>query len=146
MKIDKVSYQRLYPIGSYLNERIGFEASLEEGESPEEAIEKLRILADHSHKPLQEGEDSFEVDKQSVKNYVSAIQPIDMREMEESPIPKNAPEEERIKKLIGMMSTCKDKKSLETYRIIAGQEPELLLAYSEQMQKFLQPSDFQNNK
>src|SRR6516164_2296515 len=42
MKIDRISYQRVFSIGMYQNERIGMEASLDENENPEVAISLLR--------------------------------------------------------------------------------------------------------
>ena len=60
MNITKVKYERLFPVGAYLNEKIGFEADLVQitnidtfektSESPNEAIEKLRQLAEVIHK------------------------------------------------------------------------------------------------
>lgn len=42
MKIDRVTYHYLVNLGDYQNERIELSAVLEEGESPEEAISKLK--------------------------------------------------------------------------------------------------------
>lgn len=49
MKIEKVSYQKAYIIGPYLQEKVGFEASID-GDSPEEVLSKLRKMADDWHK------------------------------------------------------------------------------------------------
>jgi hypothetical protein len=38
MKLSQISYQRVYPLGSYSTERIGLEATLDEGENPETAL------------------------------------------------------------------------------------------------------------
>lgn len=42
MKITKVSYSALANLGNYQNERIGMTAVLDDGESPEAAVEELR--------------------------------------------------------------------------------------------------------
>ena len=42
MKIDKIFYQRIFPLGPYLNERVGVEIKIEEGESPEEAFSEAK--------------------------------------------------------------------------------------------------------
>lgn len=131
MHIDKVSYQRLYPIGSYLNERIGFEASLEEGEDPCKAIEELRILADQSHKPLQEGEVLDHPPINGVKwETKEGLE-------DEVPIPKNAPREVRINRLLKQMSTCKDATMLKQYHLIVAKEPELQSFYNKKMEEFV---------
>jgi hypothetical protein len=50
MKIERIHYQRVYPVGSYLTERIGFEASIEEGQDPRAAIEQMRQMAEDIHR------------------------------------------------------------------------------------------------
>lgn len=57
MTITKVKYERLFPIGMYLNEKIGFEAEIQSDLVEEyqnnvalEAVEKLRQLAEDIHK------------------------------------------------------------------------------------------------
>lgn len=44
MKIKTVEYSALINLGNYNNERIGFTAQLEEGETVEEVIDKLRQM------------------------------------------------------------------------------------------------------
>ena len=41
MRVKEVVYSRLFNIGDYSNERIGFKVEVEEGESPEEVVTKL---------------------------------------------------------------------------------------------------------
>lgn len=66
MKITKVKYEKLFPVAAYVNEKIGFEAEIGVGgstsdnpsetgisltqENPLQAIEKLRVLAEQSHR------------------------------------------------------------------------------------------------
>jgi hypothetical protein len=49
MKLSQISYQRVYPLGSYSTERIGLEATLDEGENPETALLHLKILVEELH-------------------------------------------------------------------------------------------------
>lgn len=49
MIIDKVVYQKLYPLDPYLNERIGFEATPEPFETPEQVLDQLKDIADKWH-------------------------------------------------------------------------------------------------
>jgi hypothetical protein len=42
MKIEKVSYQKLFSTGPYVNEKIGMEAQIDEGESPERALSEIK--------------------------------------------------------------------------------------------------------
>jgi DNA primase len=50
MRIERINYQKVFPAGSYLTERIGFEASLEEGEDQRSAIEQMRQMAEDIHR------------------------------------------------------------------------------------------------
>ena len=47
MRVKEVVYSRLFNIGDYSNERIGFKAEIEDGETPEQVIGQLveRVLA-----------------------------------------------------------------------------------------------------
>lgn len=42
MKFDKIYYQRIFPLGPYINERIGVEILIEDGESPEAALAEAK--------------------------------------------------------------------------------------------------------
>ena len=44
--VERVLYQRLYSVGEYENERIGFEASVDHGEDPMQVLSALKEKAD----------------------------------------------------------------------------------------------------
>jgi len=46
MAITMVSYQKTYNVGPYVSERIGMEASLDEGQDPKFVLSELKKLAD----------------------------------------------------------------------------------------------------
>ena len=46
MKITTVSFNKAYNIGPFLNERVGVEAIIEEGDNPIEVLQNLRELSD----------------------------------------------------------------------------------------------------
>jgi hypothetical protein len=50
MRVEKINYQKVFPVGSYLTERIGFEASMEDWEDPKAVVEELRQMAEDIHK------------------------------------------------------------------------------------------------
>jgi hypothetical protein len=50
MKIDRISYQRNYPVGAYQSEKIGVEATVDEGESVQDALNACRDLVEKIHK------------------------------------------------------------------------------------------------
>lgn len=49
MKITTISYQRVYPIGSYATHRIGLEASLDEGDTPAFELANLKKMVQDIH-------------------------------------------------------------------------------------------------
>jgi hypothetical protein len=53
MEIIKVSYERIFPLAPYVNEKIGFEATIDgSAESEKEALSKLKLIAEECHKAL----------------------------------------------------------------------------------------------
>jgi len=44
-----ITYQRVFPLGSYSTERIGLEATLDEGENPGTALSRLKIMVEELH-------------------------------------------------------------------------------------------------
>lgn len=50
MKIEKVSLSKTIPTGSYMNDKVGAEATLEVGETAEDGLSKLNKLITEWHK------------------------------------------------------------------------------------------------
>jgi hypothetical protein len=44
MKIEKITYQKIFPLGPFSNERIGVEVIMEEGDTPTAVTERLRNM------------------------------------------------------------------------------------------------------
>ena len=83
MKITKVKFEKLFPVGAYLNEKIGFEAEIDFGynmdkqmtepmESAESVLSQLRQLAEDCHKEkyphLYNGNEQQEVQGTTITN------------------------------------------------------------------------------
>lgn len=49
MTITTISYKKVFPISSFCTEHIGLEASLDDKENPEEALNKLKVMVDTLH-------------------------------------------------------------------------------------------------
>lgn len=50
MKPTMISYQKLFPLGVYINEGIGIEMQLDDGDSPEVALAKAKEIVHKFHK------------------------------------------------------------------------------------------------
>ncbi len=49
MKIDRVNYQKTFSIGPYLTDKVGIEAQVEAGETPELVLTTLKTITEEWH-------------------------------------------------------------------------------------------------
>ena len=97
MKIERVSYQKAYVIGPYLQEKVGFEATLDPGEFPENALKVLQDIADQWHKennPLfqpgaEVGPSIQEIQEQKILPYGELFSDIPIRKEREQQLVVN---------------------------------------------------------
>lgn len=97
MHINKVTYSQLFPIGQYLNERVGVEIELTAGENPMEALETAKQL-------------TIEFNKKN------SPQP-----EEEKVIQSNREKEAEKNRLLELMNDCKTPSELKQYSVLAKQ-------------------------
>lgn len=109
MKITTINFQRLISTGSFENIRIGAEASLEPGESPDEAFPKL---------------------VEQVDNFLKAMNIEDMRGTQERVIEKVEPKTQ-MQMLIEAIKGSSDLKVLNSFKILVKGKPEAEAAYLE---------------
>jgi hypothetical protein len=57
MKITSISYSRVFSLGNYENEKIGFEAEIQEGEDSLKAFHDLKLTVEHAHAFRQEAKE-----------------------------------------------------------------------------------------
>jgi hypothetical protein len=110
MTVDRISYQKVFPLGMYINERIGVEMQLDKEDSPEYALSKAKEMVEGFHKESNPG--------LIVEINLDALQ-----------TKKVEPEETRIGLLIQDIESCKDIKTLESYKFLVKGKPDFLAAY-----------------
>lgn len=136
MKIKTVRYERLFPVGAYLNEKIGFEAELDEPylhqpegnspqwliETPEYVINHLRQLAENIHK------------EKYPHLYTESGTPIVVRQVEE--VETTTPRQEKIEGMKSIIKLCSTQSFLEKQRknVEELNDPELWAAFEEKLQ------------
>ena len=118
MNIDRIQYQKVFPISTYCTERIGLEASLDDNENPEEALSKLKIMVDTLHQETLSQLDQY-------RGTTTKI-------IEEQPNLSN--EDKKKKQIAGFVeaiTTCTSLKSLEIFTKLVEREniDELYEAY-----------------
>ena len=124
MKIKTVSYSKLFTLGMYMNERIGFEAEIDDTEDELAALDKLKSLAETFHKQSNPG------------LYIDTVVSLDT-----TPASKEQQEKEFIDGVILAIRSSQNKKSVEWHKSTTDKYsekyPELGIAYRNQLQKFV---------
>jgi len=116
MKIDRINYQKVFPLGMYINERIGVEIQLDKGDNPEEALLKAKEMVEAFH-------------KENNKWLYMEVN------MDAIPIEKPKPEEIRIGLFAEDINSCKDMETLKGYRLLVKGKPELQQAYDNKLKE-----------
>lgn len=107
MKINLITYNQLFPLTAFLNERIGFEASLDEGEDPTEVLAELKKLSVEFYK-----KSNNHLEENGLLSRVEVREPIKVEK------PQNG-----VESLTADIESCKELKVLESYKFIAKQNP-----------------------
>lgn len=109
MKIDRLSYQKLIPIGAYQNERVGVEAVLDQTDDPIACMNQLKKIVNSMA---------------TVSDYTfPGVQ------WEEVQIARPAVETNLIRDI----NSCTEIKALETYKILVRNNQALKDAYDKKM-------------
>lgn len=128
MKIDRVSYQKIYPTGiNYVNQKIGYEASLDEGDSPTEAIKRLKELADAAN---LETNPSYAVAMEYNGNGQTGVNPLPDKVL--------APKESAIQSHIKTINECKTLNNLKIFEKLVqnANNEELTAAWNNKWKTF----------
>lgn len=119
MPITTVTYQKTYPIGPFLNEKIGIEISLGENQDAKEALSEAKKLADQFH---QEANPHL---------YNGSQQP-------EPEVLPTVQVERKQSQLENDIRSCTEIKVLEAYKLLVSNKPDLKKAYDETIEKLKQ--------
>lgn len=120
MHINLVTYQKVFPLGAYINEKIGVEISLEAGEDATIALDTARNLVHEYHEK-----------NNPVPIYEDAALP-------ETQVDKGVQPNEKLTKEDKQrlaISSCQDIKTLESYKLIVKKYDYLQPVYDETMER-----------
>jgi hypothetical protein len=53
MKVKTIVYQKVFPLGQYVNERIGVEMELDEHDKADDVFESAKAFVEGCHKPME---------------------------------------------------------------------------------------------
>ena len=116
MKIDRISYQKTFNIGSYQSERIGVEIELNSGEDAKEALSTAKALV---HEFYMEGIPQ-QVETHSVVADNVIVPIVDIKADE--PPPTKLTKEEQQKKYL---TDCTTIEELNTFKLLVKNNPHL---------------------
>lgn len=131
MNIIKVSYEKLFPTAPYLNEKIGFEAEInEEKETPEQVLSQLSEIAEEWHKA--NNPHLYQEIKPATSGYASAALPIQVPEIYYT-------EQIPSTDVLSLIQTAPDLETLKSFKVIAGSpgNEELYKAYNNRVAELI---------
>lgn len=77
MKIERIIYQKIFPLAPYVNERIGVEVKIEEGESPEDALlEAKKFVGKFGNDAENKIEQAIDAEFQKIKSTLLGMAPM----------------------------------------------------------------------
>ena len=111
MTPDRISYKKIFVIGSYTTEHIGVEASLDRDDNPEVELAKLKDMVESMHTATVAELDQYR------GSHTRTIEQDAPRSLEED------------------ILSCTDIKVLDSYRFIVRGKPVLQAAFDQQHEK-----------
>lgn len=75
MKLERITYQKIFPLGAFANERLGMEAILDDAEDPKQAMKVLKKLVHEMHLPEElpqsrDAEGIMQIDQRQLRTYL----------------------------------------------------------------------------
>ncbi len=118
MNIIKVTYQKAFVIGPYLQEKIGIEVEVDEeiGERAEFALDKAKEIVERWHKE-------------------NNPEPAQVGPQAELPIINRTSEEVRIGLFVTDIESCQDLTTLHSYKLLVRSDDKLKEAYQKKEQE-----------
>lgn len=126
MNITSVSYVKLFPLGMYINEKIGVEVSLEAGEDAMLALDTARNLVHEYHEknnPIPFAGVTAIADNPTIPNVQVDKEP-----------PTKLTKEEKQKKYITDTTTIEGADGLKSFALLVSKNPHLQETYDAQME------------
>lgn len=107
----KITYQRAYSIGPFLQEKIGFEIEIPDDGDAMDEIQTLKDLADHAHGQLN-------------PHLIDNSQPVESVITHSNSIPTTQVEKSPIDSHIEAINGCTSLKSLDIFRKLVDRQRE----------------------
>lgn len=121
MTIDRINFQKLFPIGIYQNVRIGVEVQISGEESPTEALTAAKDM----------------VEKWFKETYPHVGEVVTYADPEVSAIPvKKDSKEAAEQRVVDAIKSCVSVKGVEAFGLLARNNPFIRSAYENKLKEF----------
>lgn len=125
MKIDRITYQKIFPTGMmYLNHKIGIEIQLDSDDSPDEAFEVAKKTVEQWNLESNPG-------MATAMEYMKHEVPV----LGTKQVEKDS-KESATQRIIDQINQCPDIVVLESFKLIAKSNPEIQIAYDNKLKTF----------
>jgi len=147
MKVKTISYQKVFPLGQYINERIGIECEIREGEDIMEVLSDAKAAVEKFHKDTNPGL-YMSVNYEAFNQITSDCSPTSMNwhggSVNANPLnlpPKEIqqqPPSDKIQSFIDTINYCTNKNFLMNFkkRVDEEESPRLTEAYYKKLKSF----------
>ena len=120
-KITSINYAKLFPLGAFINEKIGVECQLDDGEDVMNVLTEAKKIVTTFH---------YESNKELYE--MKGMKVTDIQEGEPV-VQLSNPKLDQVQSIIRDMGTCTELKTLEAYRLIAKNNTDIQAAYDNQL-------------
>lgn len=124
MKPITVNYQKVFPLAPYVNERIGVDIQLDDGDSPLEALAKAKEMVEQFHQEAKKG-----LVLEMVTSEIPINQPLPIIETQKQS------KEDMLSSAIAGIYASRDIEELKSFRAYYEKYPEAQAAYDEMKNK-----------
>ena len=140
MKVEKISYEQLFPTGVYANQRYRMEILIEESDYDCVVGEKVVYIDEAVQMAFKYAKEQVEKNFIALNPQIQFEQPSTIQaSLSNEPTvtyPPNVEPRSTEEKIIEDINSCKDFKTLETYKFIQKQSPALTEAYNNKLKSF----------
>lgn len=126
MKITTINYQKVFPLGAYVNEKIGLEMSVDDGDNIDEAFKTAKKVVEIWHRNSNPGLE-VQVNYAAVPGHPEYVEP--------SPQEKKDSKQSAEEKMIQAISTCTSIETLSTFKLLVKNNEVFQKAYNERLKQ-----------
>lgn len=120
-KITSINYAKLFPLGAFINEKIGVECQVDDGEDVMNVLTEAKKIVTTFH--YDSNKELYEMKGMKVTD-IQDSEPV---------VQLSSPKLDQVQSIIKDIGTCTELKTLEAYRLIAKNNTQIQTVYDNQL-------------